>query len=80
MNMNGRRMSYNEMMKVHTTEKQGPKMKAATSLYCQMVLDEAWFKLQKQRLEEAIDGALINRDRKSFMEFSSKYNELMQNW
>lgn len=73
-------ISYSEHMKQHVTQKQKEKRKPVTSLYCQMVLDEAWFKLKKERLEEAIDLSLENRDRASFMTLSKEYNTLMQTW
>lgn len=74
------RMSYNENMKHYAAQKQKEKKTPSTSLYCQMVLDEAWFKLRKQRLEEGIDTALKNRDRTLFMKLTEEYKTLMQAW
>lgn len=75
-----RRMSYNENMKHYAAQKHRDKRTPTTSLYCQMVLDEAWFKLRKERLEEGIDVALKNRDRELFMKLTEEYNSLMQAW
>ncbi|HEX7066377.1 MAG TPA: IDEAL domain-containing protein [Bacillales bacterium] len=75
-----KRMSYNENMKNFATRKQNIAKVSIADVYSQMVLDESWFKLKKERLEEAIDKALENRNRELFMELSEEYKLLMQTW
>ncbi|HEU5140292.1 MAG TPA: IDEAL domain-containing protein [Bacillales bacterium] len=75
-----KRMSYNENMKNFATRKQNIAKVSIADVYSQMVLDESWFKLRKERLEEAIDEALENRNREQFMKLSGEYKLLMQTW
>lgn len=75
-----KRMSYNENMKNFAARKQNMPKVSIADVYSQMILDEAWFKLKKERLEKAIDQALETRNRESFMELSARYQQLMKIW
>jgi uncharacterized protein YpiB (UPF0302 family) len=75
-----KRMSYNESMKDMATRKQNSQKIPMTDVYSQMILDEAWFKLKKVRLENLIDQALDDRNRDLFMRLSEEYKNFMQAW
>lgn len=76
----GKRMSYNENMKNYAERNQSIPKVSIADVYSQMILDESWFKLRKERFEEVIDAALETRDRKLFMRVSAEYNDLMKSW
>ncbi|HEX6923024.1 MAG TPA: IDEAL domain-containing protein [Bacillales bacterium] len=75
-----KRMSYNENMKNYAAKKQNMAKVSIADVYSQMVLDESWFKLKKERLEKAIDESLDNRNRELFMKLSDEYRKLMRTW
>lgn len=75
-----KRMSYNDSMKDMAARKQNSQKIPMTDVYSQMILDEAWFKLKKVRLEELIDKALDDRNHDLFMKLSKEYKNLMRAW
>ena len=75
-----KRMSYNDSMKDMAARKQNAQKIPMTDVYSQMILDEAWFKLKKVRLEELIDKALEDRNYDLFMKLSKEYKNLMKAW
>ncbi|KKB36788.1 IDEAL domain-containing protein [Bacillus thermotolerans] len=52
------------------------KKKSATSAYIDNLLNEILFNQERQKLMKSIDQALDEGNRKSFIELSSKLNEL----
>jgi len=76
----GKRMSYNENMKNYAEKNQKIPKVSIVDVYSQMVMDEAWFNMRKEKLETAIDKALETRNYENFMKLSSEYNRLMRVW
>ncbi|HET7658243.1 MAG TPA: IDEAL domain-containing protein [Bacillales bacterium] len=75
-----KRMSYNENMKNYAERNQSIPKVSIADVYSQMVMDEAWFKMKKERLEAAIDKSLEIRNKELFIKWSGEYNQLMKIW
>lgn len=57
-----------------------PSVEILDSLYAQMILEISIFQFQKSKLQEEIDGTLINGDKELFATLAKKYNELLANY
>lgn len=47
------------------------------SLYAQLILDEACYKYNQEKLKECIDHAIDNKDHLEFMKKSNEYHNLV---
>ncbi|WP_204524728.1 IDEAL domain-containing protein [Litchfieldia alkalitelluris] len=47
------------------------------SLYAQLILDEACYKYNQERLKASIDKAIDNKDQQEFMNKSNEYQNLV---
>ncbi len=68
-------MKYNKNSSVsyNLTEEQSYTL----SLYAQLILDEACYKYNQERLKASIDKAIDNKDQQEFMNKSNEYQNLV---
>lgn len=57
-----------------------PSLEIIDSLFAQMFLEVSIYRFQKSRVQEEIDKALVNGNKKHFMMLVEKYNELISKY
>ncbi|WP_349410153.1 IDEAL domain-containing protein [Pseudalkalibacillus sp. SCS-8] len=77
--MNKHTSSFQAKMKEQAQQKQKRAEQFFVSLAAQLILDEAFFEHQREKLLVQIDEALARNDYKSFLELSEKYRRYQDN-
>ncbi|ANB59941.1 IDEAL domain-containing protein [Anoxybacteroides amylolyticum] len=57
-----------------------PEEKSSYGPLAQMILEQAIFLYQKNKLMEKIDEALVTKNKELFLELSAQYNELLKKY
>jgi uncharacterized protein YpiB (UPF0302 family) len=68
--------SYTELMKSGAMNRKRAKEAYVLNLYIDMILSEALLVSEKEQLSKRIDKAIDEKDKKAFLQLSTKYKEL----
>lgn len=68
--------SHSELMKSGAMSRQKAKEAYVLNLYIDMILSEALWKSEKEKLSTQIDKAIDEKDKLAFIQLSTQYKEL----